>query len=149
MSRPLGLLALTALAVALAGCETKNPHVTGADVTGTVTHKGAPLPGGTIRLALAADESKSGTGEIKGDGTFSVANAPVGEVKVVVDTSSAKMDPRAFMGKVPADVKAKAEAELGPPKKFTKLEPKYSSFKDTPLRLTIGDGKQTHAVEVP
>lgn len=129
-----------ALAVALAGLAGcgDNPNVTGATVAGTMRHKGAPLPGGTVRIVADGDPGKSASGRIGADGRYQVANAPVGACKVVVETESAKNDPSKFMGKVPAG--AVDPGKLPPPQKYVPVDRKYTDPGTTPLRVTVVKG---------
>jgi hypothetical protein len=55
-------------------------------VTGKVTYKGGPLPGGLVTVVDAIDNRYPG--QIQRDGTYTVANVPPGPAKIVVGTTS-------------------------------------------------------------
>ena len=55
-------------------------------VTGKVTFKGGPLPGGLVTVVDAADNRYPG--QIQKDGSYIVANVPTGPAKVVVGTTA-------------------------------------------------------------
>jgi hypothetical protein len=82
---------LFVLAVAL-GCGKTTPRMESGRgaVTGTITIDGKPLPGGTIFFVSAKDPQMLVSSTIKSDGTFSVADAPKGDVLVAVDNESQK-----------------------------------------------------------
>lgn len=63
--------------VACIGCGTGT-----GDVTGTVTYKDKPLPGGTVTFLDAGGTFYQS--EIQPDGTYEVIGVPVGEAKVAV-----------------------------------------------------------------
>jgi hypothetical protein len=58
--------------------------------TGTITFDGKPLRGGTIFFISATDPMRRAPATIKSDGTFSVADAPTGDVLIAVDNESQK-----------------------------------------------------------
>jgi hypothetical protein len=68
---------------ALVGC---GGDSTKASLKGKVTHNGAPVTGGTITLHPASGAPFPIT--IKPDGSFEVGDAPVGPMKVTVETDS-------------------------------------------------------------
>jgi hypothetical protein len=63
-----------------AGCA--RPGLSQAEVSGRVTYRGRPLPGGVVTFVSA--RGLSGTAAIGADGSYQV-RAPVGDVKVSVD----------------------------------------------------------------
>jgi len=77
---PLPLAAL--LSAAALGCGPGK-----APVSGSVTLDGKPLPAGTIAFLPAKGQGASA--EIK-DGAYTATDVPIGEVRVVVDTSALK-----------------------------------------------------------
>lgn len=75
---------LISMIVAIAGCSSDRR----APVTGKITVEGkGPLPGGSIRFVSVSNPDRFGSGIIHSDGTYKVADAPVGECKVVIDNS--------------------------------------------------------------
>jgi hypothetical protein len=146
--RPAGAL-LVAVAVAAAGCS-ENPHLTGAQVSGTVRVKNGPLTGGTIRLVAKSDPSKTASGAILGDGTYKVLNAPVGLVVAVIETESARWDPAKMM-QLAASKGAPIDPDKmpkGPPLKFVPIDRRYSDFATSPLEATLGKGDNSHDFEL-
>jgi hypothetical protein len=67
------------LVLLAAGCGRDVPQ---AEVSGTVTYRGKPLPGGVV--TFITDRGLSGTATIGADGGYRLL-APVGDVKVSVD----------------------------------------------------------------
>jgi hypothetical protein len=135
--------------VAGSGCNTGplRSEITGATVKGTVRYQGKPVTGGTVRLTSVTDDNKSMMGMLLSNGTYEVPNAPLGEVKIVVETDSAKFDRTTMLRQ------AKPEgldlSKLPPPMKFVPIDPKYSDPAKTPLRMTVGKGEQTFDIEMP
>ena len=123
-----------------------NPQITGASVEGVVKYRGSVLTGGTIRLVSVSDDNKSTTGLINPDGSYVVENAPLGEVKVVVDTELAKIDMVALHKLGGSDVDP---TKLGPPMKYMKIDEQLSNPDKTPLRLTLRKGHQELDVNIP
>jgi hypothetical protein len=94
-----GVCFLLALFVAL-GCVKRGPRMEAGrgGAKGTITFDGKPLRGGTIVLVSAKDPMRLVAVTIKPDGTFSVADAPTGEVVIAVDNESQKNNnPQAYV----------------------------------------------------
>jgi len=53
-------------------------------VTGKVTFKGAPLPGGTVTFIPQDDKATSSSSIIQSDGTYRIVNIQAGDVKITV-----------------------------------------------------------------
>ncbi len=70
-------LILSALVLPLVGCS--EPEKT-AKVSGKVTYKEKPVPGGTV--TFINDKGKIGSATIESNGTYSSSNVPYGHVKV-------------------------------------------------------------------
>jgi hypothetical protein len=136
--RKLQLLAAVAASFALAvllgcggGSSTKIP------LNGKVTYKNAPVTGGTITLIPA-----SGTGApfpitIKADGSFETGDAPVGPMKVTIDTDSVTT---ATPYTMPPGMQMPKDSKLPEPSKDTSnqtkkvaIPPKYKSAATSPL----------------
>jgi hypothetical protein len=117
-------------------------------VSGVVRLRGQPVGGGSIRLIDPADPNKSMGGDILGDGTYTVPNAPVGEVVVVVETESAKNDPRKWVAVANAGSGPKVEMPPGPPLKFVPIDKRYTDAATSPLRMTVSRGKNVTDVEL-
>lgn len=108
---PLQTVAFLLAVALLIGCGGKDPR---ASVTGKVTVAGkGPLPGGGITFVSAADGERRGSGLISADGTYRVADAPVGECKVLIDNSN--LDPAAQKGGMDLPGAGAAPAMKGAP----------------------------------
>jgi hypothetical protein len=81
------------------GCGKRAPvhEANRGPVSGSLSLDGKPLPGGTIGFISVKDPRYCVTAMIQTDGTFRVADAPTGEVKISVDTESARIgNPSAY-----------------------------------------------------
>jgi hypothetical protein len=128
------------------GCSRGNPQLTGASVSGTVKYQGKIVTGGMIRLIALRDENETATGRILGDGTFTIPNAPLGEVKVVVDTEMARFDPSTMVKNAPPSA---ITFPKGSPMKYVPIDRKYRDPAQTSVRLTIEKGEQKKDIEMP
>ncbi|HLJ95260.1 MAG TPA: hypothetical protein VKU02_18930, partial [Gemmataceae bacterium] len=77
---------------------------TGASLEGTITYGGVRVPFATVTVM---GTNWMATGKVQGDGRYRVANAPLGEVTVGVNTTAAKGD---FVSKVMAESKGKGRS---------------------------------------
>jgi hypothetical protein len=84
------VLSCAALVGVMPGCAKPKPR---AKVTGTVKLNGKPLPGGMVSFALDDGTNVSAGTNIRKDGTYEVANAPIGKCKVAVKTSHLNTTP--------------------------------------------------------
>jgi hypothetical protein len=142
----LGLL-LVVLA-APAGCSSKAKGV----VKGKVTFNNRPVVMGTV--AFVADDNRTGSGTISRDGSYTVTDAPVGKVKIVVTVPQrGPMMGRGFsMPKPPKDMKMPAEmqppdgTDLKDPGGQVPIPDKYTKAETTPLEYTVTRGEQTHDI---
>lgn len=147
--RRLGRWALAAALLAAAGCGEGKSQITGAEVSGVVRSKNRPVTGGTVRLIDPADANRSMSGQILGDGTYKVVNVPVGELVAVVETDSAKADPRAFIALARAKGGKIDDSQVpsGPPLKFVPIDKKYNDPATSPLRVNV-PGKGSHVQDL-
>lgn len=76
------------VAVALAGCA--GPPPDRSTVVGVVRYKGNPVPQGFIHFHSKDNPLVCDSGSIKKDGTYTITNAPVGPVKVVLQINAPK-----------------------------------------------------------
>ena len=135
--RQLALLAAIGC-VALTSCR---PHAkyeplpeTGATLEGTVTYGSEPVP---AALIIVAGDNGSAQGSIGDDGRYVVNNAPVGQVKIAVNTAAAA---RANMG---------AKAPKGPPKGSVNVPGKYSDPMQSGITTTVNSGSNTFNIVIP
>jgi hypothetical protein len=125
-------LTLLLLAAATLGCSRGNK---GAALSGKVTINGGPVKGGQIRFQPVAGGVEY-PGSISPQGTYTAANLPPGEMKVVVDTEMVK----SMRYPAPKDVAAPNVANS---QEYVPVPPKYRSFASTPLRVTVTGKNQT------
>lgn len=148
---------LLACSLLVAGCG--GPKT--AKVSGTVMFGGKALPGGKITFYPAnGGAANPASADIQEDGTYTVTNVPVGEVKVTVSTDhlSGKLTTRnAPPGGVDAQMKPPAGAGANIPQKpdnagvkligtYTKIPAKYGKPETTDLTYTISGDKSGHEV---
>jgi hypothetical protein len=133
------------------GCDSgKKSQITGTSVSGVVRYQGKPITGGVVLLwSDHQDGNNSAQGRIKGDGTFQVLNAPVGACKVVVNTEAAKHDRSTLRKMAPETARTNIPEPEGPPIEYMPIDPKYSSLKTTPIKITVEKGSQTRDLELP
>jgi hypothetical protein len=149
-------------AIVLVGCKNS---ATPARVSGKVTYNGTPVTGGTITF-IPVDSNDSYRAGIKADGTYTLNDAAVGEMVVVVETESinpnpvgrpkgidyqapgqkdsgatnnqkSMLDMMKKMERAPAD----AGASVGT---YVQIPAKFSEKKSSPLRFTLKAGKQDY-----
>jgi hypothetical protein len=127
--------------LALAGCG----PATGS-ISGKVTYKDKPLPGGMVTF-FAADK-KSQTAVIGTDGTYTIDRVAVGPAKIAVL-------PPAAPPKMPPGMKMDAGKMGGAPEggspppsadKPVSLPPKYQDPEKSELTYTVTAGKQEHDI---
>jgi hypothetical protein len=111
------LLVTLVMALGCGGKRAAKVEANRGPATGTVTLEGKPLKGGSITFISVKDATYHMTCMIKPDGSFTVGNAPLGEVQVAVETESAKM--------------------IGPDA-YVPIPRKYSKAKTSGLKTTIG-----------
>ncbi len=115
-----------------------------ASVSGTVTLNGAPLQGGGTVTFQGQDRGASGV--INPDGTFTIPNAPVGEVQVAV---VADRGTAAGVTEAPPPDPAQMQAPrtLAPtllrPPAFGNVPMKYSDPSTSGLTCKVEKGEQT------
>lgn len=151
------LLCGVVLLIAGAGCGTGN-SLAPANISGGVTYNGKNLPGGVVKF-VAPDGSQY-SGDIGPDGTYAVADVPIGELIIVVDTSNldpAKSELKGTDAKRRSNIsqqKAPSGYSSGPTgagnddRKYVKIPDKYSNAKKSPLTLTAKAGRQVHNIEL-
>ncbi len=127
-------------------------------VSGKVTFKGQPLPGGTI--SFVPEKGGAVTADIQEDGSFTAPNVPTGPAKITVETMSVR--PQAESGvkpmtpppdaippgidpkNLPPAMRAKTQE-----KKFVPIPEGYGDPEKSELTYTVKSGKQVHNVDLP
>jgi len=135
---------LVALPILTAGCATKPTAV----VSGKVTYRGRPLPVGTV-MFLTSD-NKILSGEIKGDGDYSVPHVPPGEVKISVSVPSPntlKPQQKGMYGKAGDNPTDESQAKALP--KVIKIPDEYANAATSNLKYTVTtEAAQTYNIEL-
>jgi hypothetical protein len=168
---PLAARVLAGLGMALffpvlAGCGTGT-----GKVSGKVTYKGQPVPGGQVLLRPADPRQNAVSATLDEEGRYS-AVLPTGEVTVSIDNRD--LEPRpSFGGGIPAGIplsaearsklgKAKAAAPAAPPDKpiesaddprqpsgrYVPIPEKYYMAETSGLKFTVKGGEQTQDFEL-
>jgi hypothetical protein len=110
-----------------------------ATVTGNINYRGRPLPAGTVTFFNASKEIV-GNGSIA-NGSYSIANVPVGPVKIAVTTPPAIMADR----KHPAPQDMPGGGSSGP---IVAIPPRYGSAEQSGLTYDVHAGAQDHPIEL-
>jgi hypothetical protein len=155
MNRAMFFVLLTGI-IGWTGCGGGAPY-TGTSIKGKVTVAGkGPLTGGTIQFVSVADSKAVAGGQIKSDGTYEIADVPLGNCKVLIDNShlnpnkgsAAVRTPAMGGGKAPAAATAKmgaAPSGLQIPtagsnpadSKFIAIDSSFSTAGGTPLTHNV------------
>jgi hypothetical protein len=147
--------AVALLALAAAGGCTKQR----AQVSGKVKFAdGRPVTAGTVTLWI--DKDSHGSGPIASDGSYTVSDAPVGKVKVIVESPHVQMMMGRGMsqGKAPEGLAGMPTDKLPPgmvggpkpldPSQIVPVNAKYADVATTPLEYTVVRGPQEHEIVV-
>lgn len=131
------------------GCTTQKNAP--SEVSGTVKYKGQLVKGGTVQF-ITSDNNVT-TAYIQPDGTYTTGLPATGEVKVTVETDSAKPTMKEYVG--PGGKKMKEykppgmPAGAGPdPANYVKIPDKYKDVKTSNLKTTLSTGKNTYNIEL-
>jgi hypothetical protein len=138
MGRFLSGAGLMLLAVAPMGCDPG----TGA-LVGTVRFKGQPLPGGLV--AVVSADGRVSEGKIGEDGSYSIAQAPAGPVKISVTTQpplSGMKSPNPMSRNAPRDP-SKPPEPFAPLGKYVPIPKRYHDAANSGLTCTVVKGQQT------
>jgi ribosomal protein L35AE/L33A len=137
--RLFALLPLLALLGAM-GCSKGGDR--SASVSGKVTYNDKPVTSGTV-VFIGADGKASDTGVVQPDGTYSVAHAPTGAVKVSFDNPA----PAKTTGGAPLpanDPEAKENAKEA--SLYVPTPAKYKDPNQSGLTCTLKSGKNSYDV---
>ena len=136
-------LAYCLMFLVLAGCKSGNE---GGEATGKVTIDGEPVTAGEV-VFVSEDGILSSSGFIKGDGTYTVKEPPLGLVKIAIQTESFKT----------------VDSSNGPPKPhpvmkmpdpqvmgsvYKEIPAKYGKVETSGLTVTIKRGQLTHDLKL-
>jgi hypothetical protein len=134
-ARAAGLLLL---AFAPVGCD---PGA--GSLVGTVSFNGRPLPGGIV--AVVSADGRAAESKIAEDGSYAIAQAPAGTLKVSVVTQppiSGMKSPNPMARNAPKDPNKPPEpfAPLG---KYVAIPKRYHDTANSGLTCTVVKGRQT------
>jgi hypothetical protein len=111
--------------VSNSGCTQKaGPRPDRAYVSGTVKFKDKLVTGGTLTFVSVIDPNATAGCLIREDGTYRVADAPIGQTQIAIDTESLK-------------------PELGG--RYVQIPTRYSAAQTSGLTYTIEPGKNKNA----
>jgi hypothetical protein len=134
---------LAVLALAMVGCGAQP-----ASVSGTVRFNGQTLPSGTV--LFHGDGGRVEHGLIGEDGRFTIADAPLGLVRITVRSHSEQPAGMPTRG----DKAPPAPAELATPVKdqrdsrYVRIPTRYLDPEKSGLTYTVRAGSQTHVIEL-
>jgi hypothetical protein len=137
---PFTVAGVAVLVFSLAGCGEQR-----AKVSGKVTFKDQPVPGGTV-FFVSEDGLKNDRAEIKSDGTYSSSNVPYGKVKVAVQPvakSLKSMVPKgAKMPDMPEETGAAATYSKGD-ENYVDIPTALRNPETSNISLTVDQAEQT------
>jgi hypothetical protein len=111
---------------------------TGASLEGTITYGGVKVP---FAMVTAMGQNGMATGNVQEDGRYKLANVPLGEVNIAVNTQAAKGD---YVSKVMAESKGKGKS----PSKFVDVPAKYHDVEKSGLKTTVTKGVNTYDIVI-
>jgi hypothetical protein len=145
------ILPFLGVVVFSSGCgSSKNPDAP-AHISGLVTYNAKPVKGGT--LTFHTDKGAYNT-DIDADGTYAIADVPVGEVVATIDNEHLNPKRAPETGKALASkygnmpTYQKPDAGATSAREYVKLPAIYANPKSSTLRVTISAGKQTKNLEL-
>jgi hypothetical protein len=141
-----GLMLLLPI-VALVGCGKGTGYV-----TGKVTYKGQPVTSGAV-VFYGADGTTD-SGRIDRKGTYTVAQAPSGAVRVAVMPAKARRQPGLPVNRstgLPKEPPAKDGDDIAPPAPTAgkaAFPEKYADPETSPLTFKVSGGTQTFDIDL-
>jgi hypothetical protein len=129
------------LAMLAASCGERGERLpeTGASLEGTITYGDTRVP---FAVVTAMGEKGMATGHVREDGRYQVANVPLGEVGIAVNTTAAKGE---YVSKVMAQSRGKGKS----PSKFIDVPAKYHDAETSGLKTEIKRGVNTYDIVIP
>jgi hypothetical protein len=136
--------------VCLVGC---GPSI--GVVSGEVTYKGKPVPGGLLTFRPADPAQNSATYELDRDGKFKI-ELPVGEAIICIDNREFEPRPATVPAlppgmNLPPDVIKNMQASSKESSKvsdrWVKLPEKYYQTETSDLKITVKGGEQSEVIE--
>jgi hypothetical protein len=141
-----GLVALALLASSCRVREEKLPE-TGATLEGTIKYGDEPVDYAMLQVMGA---NSVATGTVQEDGRYRVENAPIGEVRIAVNTAAAQGQ---YQSKMMASGVYKGPEAKGKGKvvglKFVKVPEKYANPDTSGIKTTVNKGANTYDIVIP
>jgi hypothetical protein len=138
-------LALPLCLVVVFGCKNPNAPIT---ASGKVTYKDAPVSGGNITFQ-PKKEGPPYSRPLAADGTYNLADVPVGDYTVTVETESINPERKQETygqpggGGAPPVGPMPAGYKLTNAGKYVKIPAKYADPKTSGLKATLGTDKKS------
>jgi hypothetical protein len=111
-------------------------------VSGKVTYNGKPLPGGYVTFVHADGRTKQV--QIQTDGSYSIPDAPGGDVKVAVKT----VPPIPAMPRNPFSQPGEKSEPIYPAGPYVPIPVKYADEKNSGLSTKINRGGNTYDIDL-
>jgi hypothetical protein len=128
-----------------------------AEVSGKVTYKGAPVPGGLVTFRPADARKNAVTAELDQEGTYR-ATLPSGEVTVTIDNRELaptsdisdaatlnvpiSAEAKKALGRTEKRVAGAARSGARRSERYVEIPVKYHEAETTDLKFTVGRGSQ-------
>jgi hypothetical protein len=140
-----GLMAGCALLAASCGESGVRYEETGATLEGTIKYGKEDVP---FALVIVVGQGASATGKVGEDGRYKVLNAPLGEVKVAVNTDAGKGDFMSYsMSKSYPGPEAKGAKRVN--LRYLEVPKKYHDPETSGLTTTVNKGANTFDIVIP
>jgi hypothetical protein len=141
---PLGLL----MAAVVCGCSGGTKAPANAEVSGKVTYKGQPVPGGEVVFVTVNGGFANGA-MMDENGEYKIT-APVGDVKITVSNSMLRTGGRGAPRGGGGGMLKRPDSEQPKEAKgrYIDLPSKYANADLTDLTYTVVKGTQTHNIEL-
>ena len=141
-SRTAGIFVLLTSMFFVSGCggDSAGPKV--GTMTGKITYKGTPLSNGTVQVFGA--DGRGGSGPITADGTYTVGDAPLGDVTITVKVLASAMTGMKPVARPPGTPAMPGESDKPP----VTIPANYGDKAKSGLTLTIKSGTQTNNIDL-
>ena len=121
-----------------------------ASVSGKVSYKGQTVKGGTV--SFIGPDNWTGMSQIAEDGSYTISKAPHGQVKIIVETKTAK--PNAMMSRMPKPPKDAPVPKgsmydtQGQADRYVAIPDRYADKDKSGLTYEVKSGKQEHNISL-
>jgi len=131
----------------LAGCTPADPR---GKLTGTVTYRKQPLPGGFL-IVTTEDGKKSERIELEENGAFSSSHVPIGKLRAAVEPapkSMAELVPKGVKVNIPKDAPVPDNYKGGGKGKYVPIPEFYRDPDTSGLTFNMEPGEHTWNIEL-